>query len=164
MDILDEALLKFWNDLEKYAVEYIMVGGFAVNMHGFTRSTDDLDVWLKNDIPNRRRFGQAMASFGYEGISWDEMQFVPGWTDLYIGPGVRLDVMTEMKGLGDTSFDEAYHMANKARIEGNIVPFLQINQLIANKKAVNRPKDQIDIIELEKIRDLLGGSDKGDIS
>ena len=46
-------------------------------------------------------------------------------------------------------------MAAIADIDGVHVPFLHINQLIANKKAVNRPKDQLDIIELERIQKLL---------
>ena len=45
-------------------------------------------------------------------------------------------------------------MASIADIDGVNIPFLHINQLIANKKAVNRPKDKIDVIELEKIRKL----------
>jgi hypothetical protein len=48
-------------------------------------------------------------------------------------------------------FDECLGMAAIADIDDIKVPFLHINQLIANKKAVNRPKDQIDVIELEKI-------------
>jgi len=45
-------------------------------------------------------------------------------------------------------------MAAIAEIDEVQVAFLHINQLIANKKAVNRPKDQIDVIQLEKIRKL----------
>jgi len=163
MDILDESLLKFWKLLNHFNVSYIMVGGFAVNMHGFTRATDDIDIWLQDDTPNRINFGKAMAEFGYKEVSWEHMQFVPGWTDLFIGPGIRLDIMTAMKGLEDRDFDEALQMANRAIIEGIEVPFLHINQLIANKKAVNRPKDQIDLIELEKIKVLLNEKRKGDI-
>lgn len=37
------------------------------------------------------------------------------------------------------------------------VPFLHINHLIANKKLVNRPKDQIDVLELEKIKSIREG-------
>lgn len=151
MDILDESLLNFWKSLNENFVQYIMVGGFAVNMHGFTRSTNDIDLWLKDSIPNRRGFGKAMSQFGYDGLSWDEIQFVPGWTDFYIGPGIKLDIMILMKGLEEITFDEAYMMANIATIEEIKVPFLQISQLIANKIAVNRPKDQLDVIELEKI-------------
>ena len=164
MDILDEELIRFWESLAKNSVVYIMVGGFALNMHGYTRSTNDIDLWLKDEIPNRRNFGKAMAQFGYEEINWDEIQFVPGWSEFYIGPGIRLDIMTTMKGLDHISFDEAYHVAKIATIEGNKVPFLHINQLIANKKAVNKPKDRIDIIELEKIKKILDETTKDDIS
>lgn len=95
-----------------------------------------------------------MIQFGYEGLTWEEIQFVPGWSDFYIGPGIRLDIMIDMKGLTDIPYDDAYNYANIAQIEGLKFPFLNINQLIANKKAVNRRKDQIDIIELEKIKKL----------
>lgn len=163
MDILDESLLDFWKSLNHNKVLYIMVGGFAVNMHGFTRSTNDIDIWLKDTIPNRQNFGKAMIQFGYEGLTWEEIQFVPGWSDFYIGPGIRLDIMIDMKGLTDISFDEAYSFANIAQIEGLQVPFLNINHLITNKKAVNRPKDQIDVIELEKIQKLKEDMDRDNI-
>ena len=154
MDILDESLLEFWKSLNQHQVLYIMVGGFAVNMHGFTRSTNDIDLWLKDTKLNRQNFGKAMAPLGYDGLTWEEIQFVPGWSDFYIGPGIRLDIMIDMKGLNDIPFDEAYKQANIGQIEGLLVPFLNLNHLIANKKAVNRPKDQIDVIELEKIKKL----------
>jgi hypothetical protein len=62
--------------------------------------------------------------------------------------------MTKMVGI-EASFAECVALATKAEIEGIPVPFLHINQLIANKKAVNRPKDQIDVAALEKIKELL---------
>ena len=161
MDILDESLLEFWKSLNQHQVLYIMVGGFAVNMHGFTRSTNDIDLWLKDTKLNRQNFGKAMAPLGYDGLTWEEIQFVPGWSDFYIGPGIRLDIMIDMKGLNDFPFDEAYKQANIGQIEGLLVPFLNMNHLIANKKAVNRPKDQIDVIELEKLKKLREHMDRG---
>ena len=82
----------------------------------------------------------------------DRMQFVPGWSDFTLNNGLKLDIMTSMKGLENYSFDECFQMATIAEIENVKVPFLHINQLIANKKAVNRSKDQIDVMELEKIK------------
>jgi hypothetical protein len=164
MDIYDESLLDFWKSLNHNKVLYIMVGGFAVNMHGFTRSTNDIDLWLKDTIPNRRNFGKAMNQFGYEGLTWEEIQFVPGWPDFFIGSGIRLDIMIDMKGLTEVNYEEAYNAADIGQIEGLNVPFLNINHLIVNKKAVNRPKDQIDVIELEKIKKLKDDMDKGNIS
>lgn len=82
------------------------------------------------------------------------MQFVPGWTDFHLNNNFRLDILVEMKGLEGYSFDECLQMASVADIEGVSVPFLHINQLIENKKVVNRPKDQIDVLALEQIRKL----------
>ncbi|GAB3425308.1 hypothetical protein GCM10027516_27460 [Niabella aquatica] len=62
--------------------------------------------------------------------------------------GYRLDLMVDMKGLEGYSFEQCLKLAGVADIDGVLVPFLHINHLIANKKAVNRPKDQIDIIYL----------------
>lgn len=152
MDIFDEDLISFWNSLAESEVLYIMVGGFAVNMHGYLRSTQDVDIWIKDEPDNRIKLGNAMKIFGYESLNWKEMQFVPGWTNFYIGNGLVLDILISMKGLEGYSFDQCLQMATIAEIENVKVPFLHINQLIANKKAVNRSKDQIDVMELEKIK------------
>jgi len=83
----------------------------------------------------------------------ERIEFVPGWVDFQLGNGVKMDIMTSMKGVS-LSFGECLDLAPIAEIEGVPVPFLHINQLIENKKAVNRPRDQVDVIELEKIRRL----------
>ena len=62
----------------------------------------------------------------------------------------QLDIMVDMKGLEGYTFDECFQIATIADIENIKIPFLHINQLIANKKAVNRTKDQVDVVELEK--------------
>lgn len=133
-----------------------MIGGFAVNLHGFPRATNDIDIWLKDEVGNRKNLGKALEQFGYGELSFNDLDFVPGWTDFYIGAGVRLDIMTTMVGLENISFDEAYSHASMAYIENLKVPFLHINQLIKNKKATNRPKDIIDVMELEKIIQIRG--------
>jgi hypothetical protein len=155
MDIFDEDLLNFWKLLSAEEVKYIMVGGVAVNLHGYLRATGDVDVWIDDTIENRQALGKVLAHLGYPGVDMVNMQIVPGWTDFYIGPRIELDILVSMKGVGEYSFSECLNMAFIAEIEDLKVPFLHINQLIANKKAVNRPKDQLDIIELEKIRDII---------
>jgi hypothetical protein len=153
MDILDDELVRFWKILNESGVSYIMVGGFAIRFHGFNRSTDDLDMWLEDTIANRRKLRKAFSDLGYGDFSsLETMPFVPGWTSFYIASGIELDIMTSMKGLENISFTDCLEMASIADLEGIRVPFLHINHLIANKKIVNRPKDQIDVIELEKIR------------
>lgn len=155
MDVLDEELLQFWKTLNANHVRYIMVGGFATRFHGFDRTTDDIDMWLDDTVENRKNLRKSFKDLGYGDFSSLEMmQFVPGWTNFYIGSGIELDIMTEMKGLEGYSFNECLSKASIADLEGIPVPFLHINHLIDNKKAVNRPKDQLDVLQLEKIQQL----------
>ena len=71
--------------------------------------------------------------------SIETMKFIPGWTSFYAA-GIELDIMTEMKGLENISFDDCYAVAVCANLDGIIAPFLHINHLIENKKAINRAK------------------------
>jgi hypothetical protein len=153
MDIFDEEVLKFWTALQNCAVKYIMVGGYATNIHGFQRFTSDMDIWIEDTPINRLNLRKAFDEAEMGDFSMlQTIQFVPGWTNFRLNNGLQLDIMTSMKGLEQYTFDECFSIATIAEIESIKIPFLHINQLIANKKAVNRPKDAIDVIELERIR------------
>ncbi len=154
MDIMDKSLLEFWQMLNRNEVKYIMVGGLSVNFNGHNRVTDDLDIWLKDTLENRKRFRKSFQDLGYgDFLSFETTQFIPGWSQFYVGPGIVLDIMTSMKGLEEYSFDECYEKASFAAIDGVAVPFLHINHLLQNKRAVARPKDLDDVRELEKIKE-----------
>ncbi len=155
MDILDENLLHFWRCLNEFGTRYIMIGGFATNMHGFIRHTKDVDIWIEDTKTNRQNLRATFNAFGYgDQPAFETMEFIPGWTSFHIGPGLELDILTEMIGLEHLTFDECLQEASVADIEGVKVPFLHINRLIENKKIVNRPKDQVDVMELEKIKKI----------
>jgi hypothetical protein len=131
-----------------------MVGGFATILHGFSRNTNDIDMWLKDTLANRKNLRKVFNEMGYGDFeSLETIEFIPGWTSFHAA-GVVLDIMTKMKGLENLSFESCFKMASMAEIEGVKIPFLHINHLIENKKAVNRPKDQIDVQELEKIKNI----------
>lgn len=154
MDVLEEELIRFWRMLNAHGVKYIMVGGLATRFHGYNRATDDLDIWIEDNLQNRQQLRQAFADLQYGDYeSIETMQFVPGWTSFYAA-GVELDIMTEMKGIEDLTFQTCLEMASVFDLAGVMVPFLHINHLIANKKAVNRPKDQLDVVQLEKIKKI----------
>jgi len=156
MDIFDEELLNFWKHLNQCNVNYIMVGGVATNLNGYQRTTDDIDVWIHDTPENRENLRKAFRESGMgDYYMLKTMQIIPGWTDFQLNNGLRVDLMLGMKGLEDHTFNECLEMASIAEIEDTNVPFLHINHLIANKKAVNRPKDQIDVIYLEKIKKYL---------
>jgi hypothetical protein len=81
----------------------------------------------------------------------ESMQIVPGWTDFRLNNDLKLDLLIKMKVPEGYSFNEYLQFSTIATIEGVNIPFLPINQLVLNKKAVNTPKDQLDVTELEKI-------------
>lgn len=158
MDVIDEELIRFWRSLNANNVRYIMVGGFAIRFHGFNRATDDLDMWLDNSLENRKSLRRAFELLGYGDLApLETMPFIPGFSSIRIASGIELDIVSEMRGLEKLSFDECLKMASIANLEGVNVPFLHINHLIQNKKAVNRPKDQVDVLELERIRKIREG-------
>lgn len=154
MDVLDEEFIRFWRILNNHHVRYIMVGGIATRFHGFNRTTDDVDIWIDDTLVNRQNLRKAFMELGYgDHATIETMQFIPGWTS-FNAAGVELAIMTEMKGIETESFQDCFEKASIANLEGVLVPFLHINHLIANKKAVNRPKDQLDVIQLEKINKI----------
>lgn len=155
MDIFDEEIVRLWKSLQDNNVRYIMVGGYATNIHGYQRYTGDMDIWIADDPVNRRHLRLALKQAGMgDYFMMETIQFVSGWTDFKLNNGLRLDILTSMKGLEDFTFEDCFKMSTIADIDGIKIPFLHINQLILNKKAVNRPKDQLDVIQLEKIKEL----------
>ena len=162
MDVFDEELLKFWSCLNGNFVKYIMVGGVAINLHGHTRLTDDIDLWLEDTLQNRKNLRAAFKEYGMGDLEpLLRIEFLPGWTYFHLNNGTRLDVMTKVKGMENYTFDECLALASVAEIYDIKIPFLHINHLLEAKKAANRPKDQLDIIELEKIKNHL--KNQGDI-
>jgi len=155
MDIFDTEILNFWKSLQNNDVRFIMIGGFATNLHGYQRYTGDMDIWLEDTEQNRKSLRKAFLEYGLGDIALlEQITFVVGWTDFYLNNGLKLDIITNMKGLEEYSFSECYNMASVAEIEYVQVPFLHINHLIQNKKSVGREKDKLDVIYLEKIKSL----------
>lgn len=154
MDVLDEEILSLWKALNDQDVRYIMIGGFATNLHGFARTTADIDLWIADSHENRKALIKALSSCGLSHIeSLEDSPLVPGWTSVKLLSGFEIDLMTYAAGLPAESFDACYEVASVAEIEGISIRFLHINDLIRSKEAANRPKDQIDLIELKRIRE-----------
>lgn len=152
MDVLDEDILKLWEQLNRHQVKYILVGGFATNLHGFNRITADMDLWLEDSRDNRKRFRKALNEFEQSDIpELETVQFVAGWTSIYLGSGFEIDLMSELKGFPQERFEECYQMAPIAVIHDIQIRFLHKNHLLEAKAASARPKDLLDIEELKKL-------------
>ncbi|TAF58144.1 MAG: hypothetical protein EAZ58_14525 [Flavobacterium sp.] len=149
---MNEQILKVWKYLSENNVNYLTIGGFAVNIYGYGRNTGDIDIFIEDTIINRNNLRKALKQAGigdFENL--ETMQFIPGWTDFTLNFNLRLDIMTSVKGLDNTSFNILLEKANIIDIGGIPVYFIDYDSLIISKKAANRPKDLLDIEELEKI-------------
>ena len=96
-----EEIINIWKVFEVNNVKYITIGGFAVNIYGYSRNTGELDILIEDSLENRKNLRKAFIEIGigdFESI--ETMQFIPGWTDFTLFFGLRLDVMTSIKGLG----------------------------------------------------------------
>jgi predicted nucleotidyltransferase len=149
---MNDQIVQVWKYLIENNVNYLTIGGFAVNIYGYGRNTGDIDIFIEDSITNRNNLRKAIKQMGlgdFENIK--TMQFIPGWTDINININFRLDIMTSVKGLEDKPFKELLENATIIEINKVKVFFLDYDSLIIAKKASNRPKDILDIEELEKI-------------
>jgi predicted nucleotidyltransferase len=149
-----EQIINIWKYFEDCHVKYLVIGGFAVNLYGYTRNTGDLDILIEDTQVNRINLRNAFREIGigdFESI--ETMEFIPGWTDFTLDFGLRLDIMTSIMGLENFTFQQLYDEATIVELGGVQVRFIDYENLIKAKKASNRLKDQLDIEELGKIND-----------
>ncbi|MFZ4798797.1 MAG: hypothetical protein ACOYMA_14955 [Bacteroidia bacterium] len=155
MDVFDEDLLNFWRCLNKHDVKYILVGGFATNFHGYSRFTSDLNIWIKDSKENRKNLRKAYAESGNGDLKEIEtIEFIAGWTTLYIAGNMELDIMTKLVGFEQIDFDMCYEEAPIATVTDVNVKFLHLNHLLTEKLAANRKKDLLDVEELKRINNI----------
>jgi len=128
-------------------VEYLLVGAHALAVHGVVRATADLDVWVRPSPGNAARVRRALLAFGAPADRFDEADLVQPDSVLQFGVApVRIDVLTGVSGV---AFDEAWPDRVVVQIEGLAVPVLGRAHLLANKRATGRPRDRLDVEQLE---------------
>ena len=149
---MDSQIIEIWKYFSLNKVKYLTIGGFAVNIYGYGRNTGDIDIFIEDSIENRQNLRIALNQLGIGDFeNMNTMQFIPGWTDITLNFNLRLDIMTSVKGLESSSFDQLLEKAYITEINEIPVYFIDYENLIIAKKAANRPKDILDIEELEKI-------------
>lgn len=149
---MNSQIIDIWKYFSLHNVRYLTIGGFAVNIYGYGRNTGDIDIFIEDTVENRENLRIALKNAGigdFENIK--TMQFIPGWTDITLNFNLRLDIMTSVKGLEENKFEELLEKAYIVEINDIPVYFIDYKSLLIAKKATNRPKDILDIEELEKI-------------
>ncbi len=148
MAIFNEDFRDFIIALNNNDVEYILVGGYSVILHGYSRTTGDLDIWAKKDSTNYLKLAKAFKEFKMPVFDMTEENFLnnPGLNVFTFGrPPSSIDIMTDVKGL---DFEKAFHSSTFIEVEKLKVRLIHLNQLIEAKKAAGRYKDLDDIENL----------------
>jgi hypothetical protein len=128
-------------------VRFLIVGAYALALHGRPRATGDLDVWVDATSENAPRVIKALASFGapMAGISEDDFSRPGVVYQLGVAPG-RIDILTALTGL---AFEEAWRGRIRERLGEVEVDFIGREAFIKNKRATGRARDVADIEGLE---------------
>jgi hypothetical protein len=128
-------------------VRFLVVGAYALAVHGRPRATGDLDIWVEATRDNAPRVMAALTDFGAPLGQISEADFSTPGIVFQIGlPPSRIDLLTALTGL---SFDEAWLTRVSGPFGSVTVDFIGREALIQNKRATGRAKDLADIEELD---------------
>jgi hypothetical protein len=130
-------------------VEYLVIGGYAVNFHGHSRTTGDIHVWIRATPENVDRVTSSLRDFGFADAR-PELFLDPGSLVRMGRPPLRIEILTAISGI---TFDEAYPRRQVQNVEGVEVSFIDLEYLRRNKKASGRFKDLDDLDNLPKPAD-----------
>ena len=124
---------------------FLVVGAHAMALHGVPRATGDLDVWIARDAANAERVWSALLRFGAPVVAMGVLQadLIRPEQVVQIGlPPRRIDILTSISGI---AFDEAWPGRVTHVVAGLAVPFIGRADLVRNKRASGRAKDQADL-------------------
>lgn len=129
-------------------VEYLVVGGYAVSIHGYPRYTGDLDIWINPTPENAKKVLVSLNEFGFSSYNLMEKDFTREYGIVQLGyPPIRIDIINTVDGV---NFGECFQRKSVINIDGMHVNFISLEDLIKNKKTTARPRDIDDIENLTK--------------
>ncbi len=150
--------------LTEKGVGFVLVGGFAVQLHGFIRSTLDIDLVLSMSDENLSKFIEVGKSFGLAPVipvSIDALKNAAQIEQWHREKGMLAFALREPGVAGsvidvlvrsDVPYERLAKDALKMPLFGCDVAVASIDHLLEMKRIANRPKDRLDIEALEKIK------------
>ena len=146
-----ERLKLFIKTAHKNRVKMILVGGGAVNFHGYQRHSADIDFWIETSTDNLNNLLKTLQEIGYQ-ISQFPNEVINGTQNISIkiSPVLELELITSFNP--GKSFDDAYKESIRIDKKGYNYNVISFNDLIMSKISSNRVKDKNDVEELQKIQ------------
>ncbi|WP_412068371.1 hypothetical protein [Rubrivirga sp. IMCC43871] len=142
---------EFLSSLNAANVDYLLVGGSAVGLHGYARVTGDIDLWIRQTPQNADRVVAAIRLVGFEAAGLDPSRFLGDGKITRMGlPPHRTKVMTSIDGV---TFEERWAGRIVSEWDGVPVPVIDPAHLRQNKRASGRAKDLADLDEFPEAGD-----------
>lgn len=129
---------------------FMVVGAYAVGIHGHPRATKDFDIWVEATDENAPRVLAALQAFGAPLMGLTEGDLRQAGSGLQIGvPPGRIDIITQISGV---DFGAAKSRTLQAQFGSLACPVIGLDDLLDNKRASARPQDLADVSALERLR------------
>ncbi|MEX1218667.1 MAG: DUF6036 family nucleotidyltransferase [Acidimicrobiales bacterium] len=143
---LNRDFQEFLKSFVQHDVRFLIIGGYALAVHGHPRYTKDLDVWVWPDPENADRILEALDEFGFGSLGLEAIDFLEPGVIIQLGrEPQRIDLLTFATGL---EFRAAFENRILVEIGGVEVPFLSVDDLRTNKTATGRLRDLADVEDL----------------
>lgn len=137
---------EFLKLLNSNEVEYLLVGGYCVNLYGYSRNTGDIDIWIGVSRKNSERVSSALIGYGFAPEHVPPRLFRRKKKIHRIGiPPFRIDILTDVSGV---EFDECFAQRESFKIGGVPISVISLKHLKQNKLASGRHKDLDDLEHL----------------
>ncbi len=150
--MLSQDFKEFVQLLIENKADYLIVGGYAVGVHGYPRFTGDLDIWLNPTVENATKILKCIDLFGFGTLNFTEKDFTKEENVIQLGyPPLRIDLLTTIDGV---KFQDCYKNKVIFEMDDLQVNFISYNDLIKNKTSSGRLRDLDDIENLEKNKSL----------
>lgn len=137
--------------LIQYQVDFLIIGGYSVIIHGYERTTGDMDIWLRPDNSNKLNFIGCLEKIGFEQEGLAEIAALDFTKHhvftLNIKPQ-KIDFLTIINQVG---FEEAFQNRLLVEKDGLSLPFINVRELVLSKMNTGRGQDKVDIEELQRL-------------
>jgi hypothetical protein len=145
--VLNPDFKEFIQSFNDNRVLYLVVGGYAVALHGHPHYTKDMDVWVELDPDNAASIVKALDQFGFGSLGLRESDFLVPDQIIQLGyPPSRIDILTTLPGV---DFAGCYASRIGVEVDGVRVNFIDLDNLKKNKRASGRHQDLADLENLQ---------------
>jgi predicted nucleotidyltransferase len=149
--VINKDFKEFIELLNANSVRYLVIGGYAVNFHGYPRYTKDIDFWIWLDAANVKNLLLSLEAFGFGSLGLSEEDFLNPTNVVQLGQEpYRIDILSSLEG---ATFEDCFARKNQLHAEGVNINFISIEDLIQVKISAGRPQDLADAAQLSRLKD-----------